>query len=170
MPHERQQQLGQQVGVARLPHCSSAIDRVGDPGERVRGEIKVPLHIQAPTAGAPRMGGAPNKAPAPAPHRQQVPPAPRQSMQPVLAWARARPLQFAAALLLGPPATFLAAPLLVSIAIFAAPVLVPALLFCAVSALGELASWQPPERAPMRPEIPGRPQPIGPAPCRRSGG
>ena len=116
------------------------------------------------------MGGAPHKAPAPAPHRQQVPPAPRQSMQPVLAWARARPLHFAAALLLGPPATFLAAPLLVSIAIFAAPVLVPALLFCAVSALGELASWPPPERAPMRPAIPGRPQPIGPAPCRRSGG
>lgn len=55
-------------------------------------------------------------------------------MQPVLAWAR--PLRAAAALLLGAPAAFLTAPWLVGIAIFAAPVLVPALLFCAVSSLG----------------------------------
>ena len=137
VPHERQQQLGQQVGVARLPHCSNAIDRGGDPRQRVRGRNGgAPPHSSAHSRGATGGWGAPHKAPAPAPHRQQVPPAPRQSMQPVLAWARARPLHFAAALLLGPPAAFLAAPLLVSIAFFAAPVLVPALLFCAVSALG----------------------------------
>ena len=91
---------------------------------------------------------------------------PGQPMQPALDWARARPLHAAAALCLALPAAFLASPLLLGIAVFAAPVLVPALLFCAVSSLaqrpgrwlgaaGALASTHP--RPPMRA-------------CRRCGG
>ena len=54
-------------------------------------------------------------------------------MHPALAWAAARPLHAAALVLVGIPAAFLSTPLLLGIAAFTAPVLVPALLFCVVS-------------------------------------
>lgn len=50
----------------------------------------------------------------------------------IVAWARARPLHATALALGAPVVALLFGPLLLGLLLFAAPALVPALLFCAV--------------------------------------